>query len=78
MTSGDAEKDSRCESPSQGRILNLAHSTKKVSPVSEEDRRRLAEAARTATRNHPFPSIKEVEDGTLETARRQHKSGGEP
>lgn len=78
MTGGDAEGDSRCESQSQGRVLNLAHSTKKVSPMSAEDWGRLAEAARTVTRNHPFPSIKEVEDGTLEAARRQDKGEGDP
>lgn len=56
--------------PPQGRILKLKQSSKKVSPVSAEDMRRYAQAARSATRKHPFPSIKEVEDGTLKIAKR--------
>lgn len=59
----------------QGRILKLKQSSKKVSPVSAEDMRRYAEAARSATRKHPFPSIKEVEDGTLKTAKRPDDLG---
>lgn len=56
--------------PPQGLILKLTQPSKKVSVVSAEDMRRFAEAARSATRKHPFPSIKEVAYGKLNIAKR--------
>lgn len=61
--------------PPQGRTLKLTQPSKKVSVVSAEDMRRFAEAARSATRKHPFPSIKEVEDGNLRIAKRPDELG---
>lgn len=61
--------------PPKGRTLKLKQSSKKVSAISAEDMRRYAEAARSATRKHAFPSIKEVEDGTLKIAKRPDELG---
>lgn len=70
-----SDEDTSGGPPPKGRILKLKQSSKKVSAISAEDMRRFAEAARTATRKHPFPSIKEVEDGALMFAKRPDEVG---